>query len=73
MVESTKYNTFFDIGIQEDPSKEFAQMRCYIYGNKKIFIASFKNIIVIKLNEDYIKHGIHSAKRKLYKWYNGNN
>ena len=35
MVESTKYNTFFDIGIQEDPSKEFAQMRCYIYGNKK--------------------------------------
>lgn len=35
MVESTKYNTFFDIGIQEDPTKEFAQMRCYIYGNKK--------------------------------------
>ena len=35
MVESTKYNTFFDIGIQEDPTKKFAQMRCYIYGNKK--------------------------------------
>lgn len=55
MVESTKYNTFFDIGIQEDPSKEFAQMRCYIYENKKIFIASFKNPIVMKLNENYIK------------------
>lgn len=55
MVESTKYNTFFDIGIQEDTSKEFAQMRCYIYENKKIFIASFKNPIVMKLNENYIK------------------
>lgn len=35
MVENTKYNTFFDIGIQEDPAKEFAQIRCYIYSNKK--------------------------------------
>ena len=35
MVESTKYNTFFDIGVQEDPTKTFAQMRCFISGDKK--------------------------------------
>lgn len=35
MAESTKYNTFFDIGLNEDLSKKFGQLRCYIYGNKK--------------------------------------
>ncbi len=35
MVESTMYNTFFDIGLSEIPEKEFGQLRCFIYGNKK--------------------------------------
>lgn len=35
MEESSKYRTFFDIGSEDDSSKEFAQMRCFIYGNNK--------------------------------------
>ena len=35
MRESTKYNTFFDIGLYEDKEKEFGQLRCKIYGDKK--------------------------------------
>lgn len=35
MKESTKYNTFFDMGLDEDETKEFGQLRCEIYGTKK--------------------------------------
>lgn len=35
MNESTVYNTFFDIGMCEDTKKEFGQLRCEIYSDKK--------------------------------------
>ncbi len=36
MLESSKYKTFFDIGIDDSfDERQFAQLRCYIYGDKK--------------------------------------
>lgn len=35
MRESTKYNTFFDMGLGELDTKEFGLLRCEIYGTKK--------------------------------------
>lgn len=35
MVENSKYKTFFDVDNNDISNKEFAQMRCFIYGNNK--------------------------------------
>lgn len=35
MTESTKYKTFFDIGFDDNPEKEFATLRCLIYSDRK--------------------------------------
>lgn len=78
MVESTKYNTFFDVGIQEDFTKEFAQMRCYIYGNKKKkrvinneIVKKYFNNLELSQNEyerleKILDGSIYSDRRNLY-------